>query len=235
MRRGGLAVASSSGARLTTAPRTFTLLASIYIEQRPIELRGQEALTVRPRTANVPLICLTVAALTSCAGSPSSSTVAGSGTPSGSPLPATSPAQQSVPSTAAAPTMAAATTRSAPSAEAVVGPQALVRDYVAAVNRYDESAAFALMTPDYAMQVRSQVDGLANVVSITDLVVSAPRTAGGPGTRAAAYHEAVFVPVTFTLHQRQVVSMPDGHHAWGYLLVRNRSTEPWRINDEGPV
>jgi hypothetical protein len=121
------------------------------------------------------------------------------------------------------------------SATAALAAQALVRDYVAAVNRHDQPAVFALMTAEHAQVVRSASDGLANVVSITDLALQTPRPSGGPGTGAAGYREAVFVPVTFTLHQHQAMSMPDGPTVWGYLLVRNNDTDPWRITDEGPV
>ena len=83
--------------------------------------------------------------------------------------------------------------------------------------------------------VRSEVDGLANIVSITDLVMRTPIPERGAGTAAEGYRQVVFVPVQFTLRQRQAMSMPDGPTVWGYLLARNKDTERWLIADEGPM
>ena len=120
-------------------------------------------------------------------------------------------------------------------AAATASPEAVVRAYVAAVNRHDETAAYALTTASRAATARSAVDGVRNVVSISDLMIDDPRSENAAGTAAQGYREVVFVPVTFTVHQRRVASRPDGRTVWGYVLVRNRDTDPWRIADEGPV
>jgi hypothetical protein len=164
---------------------------------------------------------LTVAALASACGTPA--------------LPPAHTAAAAAQATVALPSDAVPLASASPGPMSPTGPQDVVRAYVAAVNRHDLNAAYALMSPEFARHMRAVVDGLANVVAMTDVRLGTPREEPGAGTTAAAYRHAVFVPVTFTLRQRAATSMHDGPTAWGYLLARNTAADPWMIVDQGPI
>jgi hypothetical protein len=114
-------------------------------------------------------------------------------------------------------------------------PQEVVTAYVAAINAHDEEAGRRLSTPHFAQQQEGTEDNqFRNVVQISALQVETPISDGGyESPDGRRYQDAVYVPVTFTLKQREVVSMPDGHTSWGYVLVRTGTDQPWRINDHG--
>lgn len=112
----------------------------------------------------------------------------------------------------------------------------VVRAYVTALNRHDVALASSLLTAEHLHTVQSEVDSwFTNINTITALGVGTPfaESTGGGGDLAARYKQAMRVPVTFTLQQKHVESMPNGVSDWGYLLVRNTDTQPWRIADEG--
>jgi Domain of unknown function (DUF4829) len=114
-------------------------------------------------------------------------------------------------------------------------PQEVVTAYIAAINAHDEEAGRKLSTPHFAQQQDHVQDNqFTNVVEISKLQVGTPtRNGGHESADGRRYQDAVYVPVTFTLKQREVVSMLDGHTSWGYVLVRTGADQPWRINDHG--
>jgi len=107
-------------------------------------------------------------------------------------------------------------------------PEDVVRSYLGALQRHDESAATSLTTAPYS----GRDDWAADPPSIADVQVSAGFSQSPAGTAGQGHAEAVFVPVTFTLHGGDV-SMPDGPTSWGYLLVPDGDVQPWRIADAG--
>ncbi|MBC6463903.1 DUF4829 domain-containing protein [Actinomadura alba] len=113
-------------------------------------------------------------------------------------------------------------------------PQDVVSAYVEAINAHDSAAGRALSTSHFADQLDGMQDNpFKNVIEISKLRVEAPIPNGNESPDGKRYHSAVYVPVKFTLKQREVVSMPDGDTTWGYVLVRAGADEPWRINDNG--
>lgn len=114
-------------------------------------------------------------------------------------------------------------------------PQEVVTAYIAAINAHDEETGRRLSTPRFARQQEGVQDNqFRNVVEISKLQVGTPVPNGDhESTDGGRYQDAVYVPVTFTLRQREVVSMPDGHTSWGYILVRAAADQPWRINGHG--
>jgi hypothetical protein len=112
--------------------------------------------------------------------------------------------------------------------------QDVVRAYVAAVNAHDLDTAKRLLTPRWAATVAKQNDGwFTNLVSITDLTVADPMPQAAADSSRLDYRDVTYVPVEFTLRQRNQDSMPDGHTVWGFTLARNSATERWLIDNEG--
>jgi hypothetical protein len=113
-------------------------------------------------------------------------------------------------------------------------PQRVVAAYVAAANAHDFAAALKLVTPARAQILKRTVDGSfsPNFIRITSLHMSKPFS-DSYEARLRHYRYAVDVPVSFDLHQHQVVSMPNGAQPWGYILVRNSPSQRWLIADEG--
>ena len=110
-------------------------------------------------------------------------------------------------------------------------PTSVVRVYAAALSAHDITTAKRLMTRAQAERQESYADSeFRNVVSIENLVLANPRVTDSP-----PYRYAVFVPAEFDLRQREEMSMPNGHNAWGYTLVRDSPTARWLINGEGPL
>jgi hypothetical protein len=112
----------------------------------------------------------------------------------------------------------------------------VAKAYVAALNAHDCTAAKTLSTPD-----------AADITAVWCIAVRSlgvrswgtPRTEVPRWTGHQAPQEVVFVPVTITVTWRPFHddgSMSSaGPHTWGYLLVRENSTAPWRVADQGPV
>jgi hypothetical protein len=118
-------------------------------------------------------------------------------------------------------------------------PEQVIQAFVAAKNARDEKTALSLATPHHAAQLRSTQGGplgdtgpfgLRRAKPITDLHLEPPDAqyprAGG-GSQADDWQQAVFVRATY---QRN-----GNNTQWGYLMVRNTTTERWSIADEGPV
>ncbi|MFI6516058.1 DUF4829 domain-containing protein [Spirillospora sp. NPDC050679] len=114
-------------------------------------------------------------------------------------------------------------------------PQEVVTAYVAAINAHDKKAGRALSTPRFGrLETEEVADSLFNDAKISNLKISAPIPEQGyQSPDGKRYAQVVKVPVTFDLKQESEASMPDGPTAWGYLLVRESLTGPWRINDHG--
>jgi hypothetical protein len=117
------------------------------------------------------------------------------------------------------------------------GPVDVVRAYVAALDAGDIETVKALSTAEHVARTDASEDSwYRNVVSITDVRISAPISETGEGTKGEGLSEVVFVPVRFILKQRHDDgSMPDGETVWGYRLGRASAAERWLVLDEGPV
>jgi hypothetical protein len=112
----------------------------------------------------------------------------------------------------------------------------VAKAYVAALNAHDCTAAKTLSTPDAADITAMWC------IAVRSLVVptwGTPRNEAPQWTGHQAPQEVVFVPATITVTWRPFHddgSMSSaGQHTWGYLLVRESSTAPWRVADQGPV
>jgi hypothetical protein len=118
-------------------------------------------------------------------------------------------------------------------------PEEVIRAFVAAENARDKTTALSFVTPRHAeSMLRSQGGpfgdsgpfGLRRGKPITDLRLDPPDSEyprSGGGSMADGWQQAVLVRATY---QR------DGTRTlWGYLLVRNTTTERWTIADEGPA
>lgn len=121
-------------------------------------------------------------------------------------------------------------------------PELVVAAYMEALDSHDCETAQALVTASK----RDSTDlWCREVASMTHTTVSAhttePSEISGSqdfvsSAEAATSREVVTVSVTFDVKHRLFhpdVSLPDGPTAWGYVLQRTSSTEPWRIFDEG--
>lgn len=115
---------------------------------------------------------------------------------------------------------------------ATASPEAVVRAYVAAINRHDLATVLALQTAQHAVDF-NQDDGFSNIISISKLTISPARDESSSYAAAREYRQVVQVPVEFDLRQHRVESRPNGRIPWGYLLARNSDSQPWRILDEG--
>lgn len=109
------------------------------------------------------------------------------------------------------------------------GPKTVVFTFLDALSAHDTATARRMLTPREATRMGSFADSwLTNVKSIRGIVVKEPVP-----DRSPDYAQAVRVPVEFELHQRESMSMPDGHTVWAYLVVRNSDAERWLIDEEG--
>ena len=92
--------------------------------------------------------------------------------------------------------------------------------------------ALAAKDCDTAHALRLSGDGgWCGKVTVSDYSVKDP-VPDGPGGVSEQYRQGVYVPVEFTTRGGDI-SLPDGRRTWGYVMVRDSDTEPWRIADEG--
>jgi hypothetical protein len=64
--------------------------------------------------------------------------------------------------------------------------------------------------------------------------VPLPPVGASPEQVVRTHLDAVHVPVTFHTTHAPDISIPDDEGMfWGYILVRNKDTDPWRIIDRG--
>lgn len=118
-----------------------------------------------------------------------------------------------------------------PLASKSADPASVVRAFVAALSARNIDTAKRMMTPTEAERVaRSPDSWFTNVKSIKNLSMEKSQP-----DRRSGHRQAVFVPVEFDLQQRQMTSMPNGRTVWGYVLVRDTDSDPWLIDDQGPV
>lgn len=113
-------------------------------------------------------------------------------------------------------------------------PQTVVRAWIDAVNAGDEAAGRVLSTPVFAGADRDAGDAgwFANVLRISDLQVGEPVPVTGLASNAR-FAQVVAVPVAFVLEQKRERSFRDGPVQWGFVLVRHRDGQRWRINEQG--
>lgn len=109
-------------------------------------------------------------------------------------------------------------------------PQDVVQAYLEASASKDRSTIEALVIDD--IMVPSWSDLLLGRGAAVDHVrIKAPvRDRRG---EARTYQQGVYVPVDLTVTDGASDGFSDGPQTWGYLLVRNADTEPWRIIDQG--
>ncbi len=110
-----------------------------------------------------------------------------------------------------------------PAADA--SPQDVIGAYIKAINAKDCDSLEALSDPG------NSVNPWCSGITVTDVTLgaAAPDTCCGPGNE-----HAHVINVAATIHTRDGdSSMPDGEHAWGYLLVRDHDTDRWRVGDQG--
>lgn len=126
------------------------------------------------------------------------------------------------------------TTSAAAPPPASASPQTVVRAWIAAVVAGDEGAGRALSTPVFADADRSAgaAGWFANVLTISDLQVGAPAPVHGLASNAD-FAQVVVVPVAFQLEQKKEFAFRDGAVQWGFVLVRDRAGQRWRINEQG--
>jgi hypothetical protein len=122
-----------------------------------------------------------------------------------------------------------ATSTPAYTPSAGTSPEDVVRTYLQALQRHDESTARALETSRFA----SRSDWAEDPPQIDDITVGTSLRQDPTGTAAEGHAQAVFVPVTFTVHGTGDETMPDGRTSWGYLLMRDGDQDPWLIQDNG--
>ena len=127
---------------------------------------------------------------------------------------------------------ATTSTRVAPPVSA--SPQAVVRAWIDAVVAEDEAAGRALSTPAFADADREAgaAGWFANVLTISDLQVGEPVPMTGLDSNES-FAQVVVVPVAFQLAQKKEFSFRDGPVQWGFVLVRDRAGQRWRINEQG--
>ena len=112
---------------------------------------------------------------------------------------------------------------------------AVAKAYVDALNAHDCDAARKLSTANAA----SHSDmWCRNVRSVEVLAWRTPIVEEPKWSGHRAPQEVTFVPVTMTVTWRPFHddgTMNPGTRAWGYVLLRENATSPWRVSDQGPV
>lgn len=103
-------------------------------------------------------------------------------------------------------------------------PEDVVRAYIGALNRHEEATVAALRAKD-ANQLEPWY--VENIVSITHLKIDPTFVSGTENAQTAT------VGVHYYLRQIQVDAQQNGDTVWGYTLVREGGSQPWRIQEEG--
>ncbi|MEV6412260.1 hypothetical protein [Kribbella sp. NPDC051718] len=120
-------------------------------------------------------------------------------------------------------------------------PEEVIRAFVAAENARDKTTALSYTTPRHAESILRSVGGpfkgtgpfgLRRAKPITDLRLEPPDSEyprSGGGSMADGWQQAVFIRATYQRPGNPTRTQ------WGYLLVRNTTTDRWKIADEGPA
>ncbi|MBD5787486.1 hypothetical protein IF650_15040 [Cellulosimicrobium terreum] len=109
-------------------------------------------------------------------------------------------------------------------------PEQVVDAYTRALAGHDCATASALRTP------AGSSTWCADVAALTEVQVGAGTVEDPAWSGHTPDQTVVNVPVTFDVEWRAFRadgSMDEGPTTWGYLLVRDTTTDPWRIVDEG--
>ena len=108
-------------------------------------------------------------------------------------------------------------------------PEQVVGTYLEAMNAGDVDTINALVVSDYLQRSRSD-----SRWTVTDITIHSAQPESLTNSAAEGWSQAVNVPVTFRTTHAPDISIPDDEEMyWGYLLVRNKDTDPWRIIDQG--
>jgi hypothetical protein len=113
-------------------------------------------------------------------------------------------------------------------------PDLVVRAYLDALDAHDLDTARALLTPERRAAVeQSRGNWFVNLRSVRNVRLAPPvDTPYGQG----GYRQAVRVPAKLDVTLFFEPAEDDqGTFTWGFVLVRNTPSEPWRIADEGPA
>lgn len=112
-------------------------------------------------------------------------------------------------------------------------PQQVVRSFLTAAIARDLPTVRRLTTPAHFAMLRRAPDGeLTNWLAVDDLRVGSPRR-NPELVSSRRYPDVWYVPVTFTLRQREVITFNGGPTTWGYVVARRGPSQPWRITEEG--
>ena len=110
-------------------------------------------------------------------------------------------------------------------------PEEVVRAYLSALDAHDCDTATQVVARESRPATASMCGDVGGVRRADDRRASAgePVSAGLP-----AGTQVVEVPVTLDVDWRLLHGAGErGPHAWGYVLARTSSGQPWRIVDEG--
>ena len=104
-------------------------------------------------------------------------------------------------------------------------PEEVVTAYIKAFNAGDCDSMAALSDPV------NSVKGWCGRINASNVTFGEPfaDVCCGPGQE---HEQVIHLPVEFRTRGGDS-SMPDGDHVWGYILVRDRDGERWRVAAEG--
>lgn len=113
-------------------------------------------------------------------------------------------------------------------------PATVVKAYVAAVNARDFDTSNALLVSKRRLPTYSRFERTPTMkhLAVLSEVNVKEGTDAYDEDAALAWKEATWVDVTFD-YKGTDGSIKPGRVKWRYLVVRDRSTDPWRIRDWG--
>lgn len=116
-------------------------------------------------------------------------------------------------------------------------PHTVVRAYLDALDAHDLDTARELLTPYHRAKIEQATGNwLTNLRSVRDVRLHPVEDGRQEWGLGRDYAYAVRVPARLDI--RFFSDVPQGRDTpfqWGFLLVRNAASDPWRIADEGPV
>lgn len=117
-------------------------------------------------------------------------------------------------------------------------PAAVVRAYLMAWHAEDVTAMDALSTPQMG-EANALIRNAGPAVRhrFSDIrILQVRRIEARPELISSAsrgYSQVARVLVEMGVRQRPIVTWTDGRHPWGFELVREVDSDPWRISDQG--